>query len=881
MKTPLQFLMTQKIKLIIAALLIFILSFVSQIILYHSHKTAIIAEESKTFQLALLEELSMKNSTLEALSYLLGNVEDHTANTTLNAVASNKYSLGLVAVGKAYQLPHSEIFKLEHTMLAKGYESFKVKPFVSSQQPLGETSTIILKAAPFTPQIQTFLGQDLSTLKLFDARQKQMLETLLPQPIFFLDENAPYLLLFFAKKTPYQEQPLSSYYFFHIIDIMEITNFLAHKIFSTPPTNLSLQTEDHKHIPLLTHKTVESIFGIKQELTTGINGVPITISLYFSFLWTDINLIHIISWSILLSIMLFLLFLSFLILKKYLVELKLEQSRQQELLRNSHEAIIITTEQGKITHWNPRAVILFGYQYNDVKEQYIQKLIFSTVNNKTNLSLADFQKLDFTNSWVTQFLTRSKTLIECKVSTSKLKLSKGDEIAFYIEDISKQKLHENEIRQLAYYDTLTGLENRTYFSLNVEEILSKNPTTNSALLFIDLDGFKRVNDSLGHTVGDQLLKLIAQRLTNSTRSKERNTHLCRFGGDEFIFYLHDISFEDTVKTTLRILKQIEKIIHIGENDIQISASIGIALTPKHALDLDSLLRFADTAMYKAKAKGKNTYATYNLNMEEQLSQILTIEKHLRTAITNNEFNLLYQPQINTKTNQVSGVEALLRWNNPTLGFVPPDQFIHIAEDCGQIIKIGDWVAQQAIAQLKTWQETPHKNIRIAINVSAQQIEQEEFSSKISQWLADAKIDSKLLEIELTERSIMSNADTNIEIFKDFRTKGLSLAIDDFGTGYSSLSYLKRFPINILKVDKSFIDGLPFDEDDASICTAIIQMAHNLNMLVVAEGVETAEQLHFLQSLNCDLIQGYYFSKPLPVKDLEIWVLERETEPAIP
>ncbi len=875
MNSSLEFLQSQKKLLIIVAIIIFSLSLMTQITLQHFANLEQINQESTKFTQAIYKEIYKKHHTLETLSNLLDQAESKVVYSTLEALTADQHAIGLVAIGHAIKIPNTQIIKLQKTMFNQGYESFRVTPFTSSMQPLGNTSIVINKVLPFTPLVQTFLGQDISTIARFDHKFKELLQTNFPQPILFLDDNRPYLLSFYAKVTPDNlGQPHASlHYFFYITDIAKTISQLAKQSYSIPPLSILLRVNSVKYLKLPTSQPIEHTFTLKQKVQFDINDSTIFLTLSMPIHWSDFNLIALLFWSVFTSLLFFTIFLTLLFTQRYFEEIKIEQRRQQELLQNSHQAIIITSDKGKISHWNSMAVKLFGYRKTKAIEQKIQALIFDSVHTESNLLVDDFQNLDFSAQWTTQLAKQNKALIDCKISISKLEVKDKIEIAFYIEDISEKKRHENKIHQLAYYDALTGLENRTYFSQHVEKTLQLKPIKDSSLLFIDLDGFKRVNDSLGHTTGDKLLKIIAQRFSHSTRSRDQQTHLCRFGGDEFIFYLHDISFENTIKTALRILKQVEEIIHIGEHEIQISASIGIALAPTHGTTLDTLLRYADTAMYQAKVQGKNTYAIYDTDMEENLSRRLLIEKHLRTAIQNHEFSLVYQPQIQSETLSVIGVEALLRWNSAKLGFIPPDQFIQIAEDSGQILKIGDWVIQEAISQLKLWQNTPYKNLRIAINISPQQLGQENFGSQISQLLTAVKVPAKLLEIELTERSAMSNADKNINIFKSFREKDLSLAIDDFGTGYSSLSYLKRFPINVLKIDKSFIDGLPFDEEDASICNAIIQMAHSLNMFVVAEGVETAEQLHFLKNLNCDLIQGYYFSPPLPVNDLEKWILE--------
>ncbi|NPA73060.1 MAG: EAL domain-containing protein, partial [Gammaproteobacteria bacterium] len=475
-------------------------------------------------------------------------------------------------------------------------------------------------------------------------------------------------------------------------------------------------------------------------------------------------------------------------------------------------------------------------------------------------------------------MSRGNRPIIAEVSVSILKTSmqpEDTEISLFIKDITHQRQAEADIKKLAYFDPLTNLENRSYFKSQIERHIHENSFKQFAILFLDLDGFKQVNDSLGHSIGDELLKVISKRLTHTLRSSERETHICRFGGDEFIFMLGEVGEKDAGSITLRLLKQIERLVRIKNDDLQVTGSVGIAIYPQHGTDVDTLLRHADSAMYQSKNSGKNTFSIYEQTLDTELSQRILIEKHLRHALRLKEFSLVFQPQINLSTRKTIGVEALIRWNNPVLGFVPPDQFISIAEESNLIVSIGDWVAQTCVQQLKFWKDTPFQNLHIAINVSSQQLQQPNFMESIRKLMDHAEIPSHLLEIELTERTVMSNAEENIVLFNDIRKQGFGLSVDDFGTGYSSLSYLKKFPLSILKIDKSFVDGLPKNDDDVSIAHAIVTLSHSLNMRVVAEGVETVEQLNFLTELGCDFVQGYYISRPIKIEALEAWLANHE------
>ena len=573
---------------------------------------------------------------------------------------------------------------------------------------------------------------------------------------------------------------------------------------------------------------------------------------------------------------------------RYTRNLRVIQKRLSQIVETSQDAVIITAEEGFIIDWNPEAENLFKYTKNEALGDCIVCLIFDTVlqiNPKDDSSKQQGVELFYktlqlnienqneTKKTEITLHDRSHKAITAEVATSILKVDGKTEISLFIKDITYQRQAEESITKMAYFDALTQLENRTYFKTAVDQFIKDQPNSNLAVLFLDLDGFKQVNDTLGHNIGDELLKVVAKRIQNSLRNNQKNTHICRFGGDEFVILLKNVDEKNSAQISLRILNQIERTIKIEEDELQVSASIGIALYPEHGKDVDTLLRHADTAMYQSKALGKNTYSHYHDAMEESIAERSLIEKHLRKAIQNNEFNLAYQPQINLKTGAVIGVEALIRWNNPVLGLVPPDKFIPIAEESQLILTIGEWVTRTCIAQLQAWKDTEFDSFHIAMNVSSVQFESPYFLGFVRKLMEVSNIHNHLLEIELTERTVMNNVTENIKRFNQIRASGFGLSVDDFGTGYSSLSYLKKFPLSILKIDKSFIDGIPEDEEDIIITTTILNLAHSLSMKVVAEGVETEEQLKFLQNLNCNIAQGYFISSPLNIQDLECWLQE--------
>lgn len=558
-------------------------------------------------------------------------------------------------------------------------------------------------------------------------------------------------------------------------------------------------------------------------------------------------------------------------------------NRLQEILTSSQEAVVITDRNGIIQVWNPAAEKLFGYQFSEVIDQSLVKLIFDHQSLDTVFgmsgTLLDLFIASQEKSFVPpkaskiemQLKTKDQRIILAEISYSVLTVNNEPEISLFMKDITNQRENEREIRQYAYYDSLTQLENRVFFKSQVQQQIEAYPNQPFAIMFMDLDGFKHVNDSLGHDIGDELLKVVANRLNHNIRGVGRQSHIARFGGDEFVLMLRNSTEENVGSIALRMLDNIERTIQINTHELKVSASIGICFYPQDGNDVDTLLRLADTAMYEAKATGKNTYSVYQEEMGKHLSARLQMEKHLRNAISQDELYLVYQPKIDLFNGQVIGVEALLRWRNPKLGLVPPNVFIRIAEESRMIIPISEWVIDKTIKQLQAWQGTEFQNLSIAVNISSNQFSHENFIYDLARQLDFAGLPRRLLEIELTESTVMTNADENIKRLQLLRHKGFDLAVDDFGTGYSSLSYLKRFPLTILKIDKSFIDGLPNDDEDMSISQAIVQLAHSLDIKVVAEGIETLQQLEFLQSLGCEYGQGYFISRPLEIDALDEWL----------
>jgi diguanylate cyclase (GGDEF)-like protein/PAS domain S-box-containing protein len=443
------------------------------------------------------------------------------------------------------------------------------------------------------------------------------------------------------------------------------------------------------------------------------------------------------------------------------------------------------------------------------------------------------------------------------------------------QDITERKRAEEQIQQLALYDSLTGLPNRHLFKEQLTRAVARAERTGElvVMLSLDLDRFKRINDTLGHEVGDLLLKETAARLNCSVRqtdyvtrrdSDARNHCIARQGGDEFSVLLTDLSqAQGAAKVAQRILDVISEPFRFGDNEIVIGASIGIAVYPLDGADCDTLLKNADAAKSYAKEHGKNTYEYYDQNMNASAVQKLTLESSLRRALERNEFSLFYQPKIDVNSRSIVGVEALIRWHHPERGLVSPAEFIPVAEETGLIIPIGEWVLRTACAQIRAWLDAGITPVPIAINLSATQFHQQNICELVTAALRDYRVAADMLEIEITESAAMQNAQATSATLHRLKAIGVSIAIDDFGTGYSSLSYLKRFPIDSLKIDRSFVTELPGNQDDASIAQAVITMGHALRLKIVAEGVETEAQLDFLAANFCDEMQGYYFARPQP------------------
>ena len=494
-----------------------------------------------------------------------------------------------------------------------------------------------------------------------------------------------------------------------------------------------------------------------------------------------------------------------------------------------------------------------------------RKVAISDFNDHLNGKTLYYQsslKIEFNGGGDKWILIRGKCLRDKKGVATKISGS--------VTDISGQKDYENKIDKLKFYDILTDIPNRRLFISTLEnEIIKgkgKDKEVKFAVLFIDLDNFKEINDTLGHDYGDELLKKVAISLKASIKPGDL---VSRVGGDEFFILMKNIEDYTAISNLCeKLLGILNCEISIAGKQVYTSASIGITVFPDDGCQSNMLLKNADTAMYSAKYNGKAKYSFFNKNMSDIVVRRVEIEKGLRHALENDEFEVYYQPQIDIINNKIKGFEALLRWNNSELGKISPSEFIPVAEKSGLIIPMGDWIIKTVFLQNNLWKSKGYIYDTIAINLSAVQLQNDKFEENLKRIIAETKVNTRFVELEITESILMKDFEKGVKLLTEIRSLGINIALDDFGTGYSSLSYLKQLPINTLKIDKSFIDNIATNEREKAIVDGIIQLAQKIDLDVIAEGVEAKEQIKLLESMGCNQIQGYYFSRPLPSDEIE-------------
>ena len=538
----------------------------------------------------------------------------------------------------------------------------------------------------------------------------------------------------------------------------------------------------------------------------------------------------------------------------------------QRAVEQSANAFLLVDCNGVVEYVNPSFTEITQYSAEEVHGHKLSEL--PALENLNSLLLDANSSLVSSNSWQGEFKSRRKNL---EPYWGQLSISKvfGDdrELTHYIgiyEDVTQAKLSQQRIERLAYTDNLTNLGNRPAFIRTLDEHFARDVETPISLLLVDIDNFKRINDSLGHQTGDKLLISLARRLRNSLSP---SGILARFASNEFAVLLDDTNPEEGQRIASQVLTTLDKPMFVDNQLISVTGSVGLACAPLHGRDPQTLMKNAGLALHKAKANGKHQVQVFTEALNAEASYKLFVENNLRRALTQNELEVFYQPKLCLRTGRLLGMEALLRWNHPEKGMIRPDQFISVAEETGLIIPIGKWVARQSCRMTKQLTAAGYGKLHVAINVSPKQFSDPELVASIATILKEEELDASLLELELTEGLLLeATEDTRLQL-ESLKTLGLTLAMDDFGTGYSSFSYLKKFPIDVIKIDRSFIRDIPDDQDDMEITSAVIAMAHNLKLKVVAEGIETAAQLAFLRRHRCDVGQGYLFDKPIPGEEL--------------
>ncbi len=551
------------------------------------------------------------------------------------------------------------------------------------------------------------------------------------------------------------------------------------------------------------------------------------------------------------------------------VEQNIKLAQAASVFENTEEAIIIADEHGKVTSINTAFTNIYGYTLDDIKGKNLS-FLHSGIQDHTFYQDM-WNQIIQNNLWRGKIINKAKNgeLIPVWVTIKKVSDQFGKTINYTAIQTDLRELENSQAKvdYLAYHDSLTGLYNRVNFEEYLAHalLLAKRNTNMLAILFIDLDRFKIINDTLGHDIGDEVLIIIAQRLKNTLRNSD---FISRWGGDEFVVILENLSSaKEAAIVATSIINALKEPMHIHSHHLVSTASIGIAIYPENGEDANTLIKHADSAMYLAKDMGKNNFKYYTQELSQQVEKKLAIDMALHNAIEKNEIYMVFQPQYSLQTKKIVAVEALVRWENEQLGFIPPDKFISIAEDNGIIIPLGYFIFEESC---KAFQKMKKNNLflhQIAINVSSIQFREPELLNRFLSIVKKYNLTPQEIEIEITERFLMEQTSENIKLLKKFKENGFKISIDDFGTGYSSMSYLKHLPIHTIKIDKSFVDDIKEGSSDNIVIEAIVALSKTLGYSIVAEGIETVEQEKFLSSVHCDLGQGYLFAKPLSFEDL--------------
>jgi diguanylate cyclase (GGDEF)-like protein/PAS domain S-box-containing protein len=551
-------------------------------------------------------------------------------------------------------------------------------------------------------------------------------------------------------------------------------------------------------------------------------------------------------------------------LRRLNANLEESEQRYRSLVELAPDAIWIHSG-GRITFANPAALRLFGASS---AEQLLGAAAIERIATPFRAAADEWAALDLPmvherQRSALQLMRLDGELVDVEFFGCAIRFNNEDSVMNVAHDITERLLHEKAIKHQATHDQLTGLPNRALFLDRLSHAIKRAERHRDtlAVVFVDLDKFKQINDTLGHAMGDELLRSVASTLKSSVRDFDT---VARLGGDEFVLLL-DSPLGETTPAMIaeRIGHALAEPVQLAGQDHVITGSMGLSLYPNDGKQAEALLRQADIAMYRAKESGRNRFQFFTQEMQNRLDARVNLEQGLMRALQRDEFVLHYQPQVDIRSGRIVGMEALLRWESPELGLVPPMEFIPVAEESNLIIAIGAWVLDKACATLRAWRDADVPLVPVAVNVAASQFSNQDMENVVRDVLARHGLDPGLLELELTESLSMDNPEGTINLMHRLKEIGVAMSIDDFGTGYSNLSYLKRFPVDKLKIDKSFTRGLTRDPEDYSIVTAVIRLAHSLGLRAIAEGVETEGQLELLAAEGCDELQGYYFSHPLP------------------
>jgi len=546
--------------------------------------------------------------------------------------------------------------------------------------------------------------------------------------------------------------------------------------------------------------------------------------------------------------------------------------RYSSIFEHATEGIFQTTPEGRYLNTNPALASIYGHASPDDLIAHLHDIprqLYVLPERRAEF-VRLMQEQGVVRNFESQVYRNDGSIIWISENARAVKNTDGS-VQFFegtVVDITERRQHEAELEYQASHDSLTGLPNGSLLHDRIEQAITRarRDSKRVAVVFVDLDHFKLINDSLGHHIGDRLLLEVANRLMTCIRSHDT---VARQGGDEFVLVLTEQHDADETLTIVNRLLEVISLPWVNDGqEYGLSCSIGISCYPQDGDDPDALLRCADTAMYKAKASGRSTFHVYTPELNQVISERLELENSLRHALERDEFRVYYQPRIEVASSRIIGAEALIRWDCPGKGLIPPDSFISIAEETGLIIPIGQWILQEACRQNSAWQQAGLPPISVSVNLSPIQFRHAGLVQSVAAALQQANLDPACLELELTESFVMHDAERINVAMQSLKALGVDIAVDDFGTGYSSLSYLKRFPVDRLKVDKSFVRDIDSDPDNAAIVRAIITLGHALGLKVVAEGVETRAHLEFLQQHGCDELQGYYFSRPVPAAEME-------------